>query len=188
MSMEREPENPVNRALLDIIKARAAAGESGPVDLDAAMETAGGEAAAQWRATKVSQRAWTIYYNAEQAYWDIQDLRYLMLHTVATLRMAETALLKTDLTTEHREHGWSEGMVEYLASRCAEFREQVESEAFANPQAGYELGRAKLEEVSPKWWDTDELSVALDHAGRMLDILGQRLKLDPPKKRYYQSG
>jgi hypothetical protein len=34
-------DNPVNRALLDIIRAAAAKGESGPLDLDAQMEAAG---------------------------------------------------------------------------------------------------------------------------------------------------
>jgi hypothetical protein len=92
--------------------------------------------------------------------------------------MAETTLLKTDLTPEHREHGWSDEIIEILASMCAEFREQVQAATFVNPKAGYALGRTKMEAVSPKWPDLDELSVAIDRAGRMLDILGQRLRSD----------
>jgi hypothetical protein len=57
--------------------------------------------------------------------------------------------------------------------------EQVEAGTFANPRASYALGRTKMEEVSPKWPDLDELSVALAHAERMLDILSRRLNLDP---------
>jgi hypothetical protein len=109
------------------------------------------------------------------------DLRELRLQTLATVRMAETTLLNTVLTPEHRRHGWSDEIIEILASMCADFRDQVEADTFANPKAGYALGRTKMEAVSPKWPDLDDLSVAIDLAGRMLDILGQRLKLDPDK-------
>jgi hypothetical protein len=181
MNMSRESESPVNRALLDIIKARSAKGASGPVDLDALMEAARGEAAARWRAAGVSGRAWETYREAEQAYWDSEDLRQLRLQTVATLRMAETVLLKTALTPEHRRHGWSDEMIKVLASMCADSLDQVEADTFANREAGYALGRTKMEAVSPKWPDLDELSVAIDLAGRMLDILSRRLTGDPDK-------
>ena len=62
---------------------------------------------------------------------------------------------------------------------CAEFRAQVEADTFANPQAGHALAHATMDAVSPKWPDLDELSVAVDLAGRTLDILSHRLKLDP---------
>jgi hypothetical protein len=179
MNMTNEHENPVNRALLDIIKEASGKGTSGPLDLDALMEAKGGQAAARWRAAGILRRASEAHHAAEQVYWNTVDLTELKLATVATLRMAETTLLKTDLTSEHRQHGWSEGIIAVLASKCAEFRSQVETDTFANPRAGYELGRTKLEEVSPMWRDTDELSVALGHAERMLDILSRRLELDP---------
>jgi len=140
------------------------------------MEEAGGEAAAQWRAAGVTRRAGDTYREAEQAYWDTTPLLYLKLETLATVRMAETTLRKTDLTPEHRQHGWSDEMIEILASMCAEFREQVQAGTFANLNASYELGRTTVEAVSPKWPDLDELTVAVNHAGRMLDILGHRLK------------
>ena len=168
---------PVNRALVDIIRS----GKGGTRSLDALMEEAGGEAAAQWRAAGISVRAWETYREAEQAYWETVDLRELKLQTLATVRMAETTLLKTVLSPEHRRHGWSDEIIEILASMCTDFREQVEAATFANPKAGYALGRTKMEAVSPKWPDLDELSVAIDLAGRMLDILGQRLTLDSDK-------
>ena len=87
--------------------------------------------------------------------------------------MAEFILIATELTPEHRQHGWNPRIIEVLANMCAEFREQVEAGTFANPRAGYALGRTKMEEVSPKWPDLDELSVALGRAERMLDILAQ---------------
>jgi hypothetical protein len=141
------------------------------------MEAAGGEAAARWRAAGATRRAWDAYRQAEEAYWDSVALSYLTLQTVATLRLAETTLLKTALTPEHREHGWSERLVELLASMCAGFRAHVEAGTFADPRAGYTLARHKMEEVSPKWPDRDELSVAVDLARRALDIAGHRLGL-----------
>lgn len=175
----REPENPVNRVILDAIKAASAEGKSGPLDLDSLMEEAGGEAAARWRTAGAIRQAGEAEDAAKQAYWDTVDLRQLKLETVATLRMAETTLLKTDLTSELRRHGWSDGIIEVLASMCAKFRDQVQADQFADPRAGYNLGRTKLDEVSPLWRDTDDLSVALGHAASMLDILSRRLKLDP---------
>lgn len=168
-----DPE-PVNRALVDIIRS----GKGGSQSLGALMEEAGGEAAVRWRAVGISRQAWETYREAEQAYWNAEDLLYLRLETLATVRMAETTLRKTHLTLEHREHGWSDEIIAILASMCAEFREQVEAATFVSVKAGYALGRTKMEAVSPKWSDLDELSVAIDRAGRMLDILGERLKSD----------
>ena len=104
------------------------------------MEAAGGEAAAQWQATKASSAAWDEYRAAEQADRGTVTLGQLQLETVATLRMVEITLLETDLTTEHREHGWSHQITEILASMCAEFRAQVETETFRNPRAGVRTG------------------------------------------------
>jgi hypothetical protein len=171
------PDDPgaVNRALVDIIRS----GKGGTKSLNALMEEAGGEAAIRWKAAGAIQRASEASGAAEQTYWNTVDLRQLKLETVATLRMAETTLLKTELTSGLRKHGWSEGIIEALASMCADFRDQVEADQFADPRAGYKLGRTKLDEVSPLWTDTDELSVALGHAENMLDTLSRRLKLDP---------
>ncbi len=168
-----DPE-PVNRALVDIIKS----GKGGSQSLDALMEEAGGEAATRWRAVGISRRAWETYREVEQAYWNTEELLYLRLETLATVRMAETTLRKTDLTPVHREHGWSDEIIDILASMCAEFREQVEAATFVSVKAGYTLSRTKMQVVSPKWPELDELSVAVDRAGRMLDILGERLKTD----------
>jgi hypothetical protein len=166
---------PVNRALVDIMRS----GKGGNKSLDDLMEEAGGEAAAQWRRAGMIGRAWDTYREAEQSYWNTVPQRQLILETVATLRMAESILLATELTLEHQQHGWNPRIIEVLASMCAEFRGQVEAGTFENPRAGEALGRIKMEEVSPKWPDLDELSVALGHAERMLDILGQRMNLDP---------
>ena len=142
------------------------------------MEAARGELAARSRAAGATRQAWDAYRQAEEAYWDTVAFRYFTLHTMAILRLAETTLLKTALTPEHREHGWSERLVELLASKCAEFRGQVEAGTFADPRAGYTLARTKTEEVSPKWPDLDDLSVAVDLASRTLDIASHRLGLD----------
>ena len=179
MSVPESDPQAVNRALLDIIKAANEKGESGPLDLDALMEARGGEAAARWRAAGLTQRAWDAYTEAEQAYWETVDLNYLKLQTVATLRMAETTLQNTALTSEHEGHGWSDRLAELLATKCAELRMQVETDALTNTNAGYMLARIKMEEVSPQWSDLDELSVAVSSAGRMLDILGRRINPDP---------
>jgi len=174
-----EPDpGPVNRAIVNAINAADADGGE-PLDLDAVMEAAGGEAAAQWRAAKTSSAAWDQYREAEQAYWGTVTLKQLQLETVVTLRMVEITLLKTDLTTEHREHGWSRQITEILASMCAEFRVQVETETFRNPRAGYALARTTMDEISPKWFDLDELSAGVHLAERMLDVLSWRLNLDP---------
>jgi hypothetical protein len=115
------------------------------LDFGALMEAAGGGVAAQWRAAGATQEAWHTYCQAEEAYWDTAALRHFKLHTVATLRMAETTLLKTALAAEHREHGWFERLIELLASMCAEFRAKVETDTFTNPQAGYALARTTME-------------------------------------------
>jgi len=170
---------PVNRALVEIIRAASAEGQSGPLDLDARMEAIGGEAANQWRAAKTSRQAWDAYRRAEIAFWDTQDLRYVRIHTAAVLRMAETTLSQTALTQEHRQHGWSEEMATYLASKIGEFRHQVETDTFSEHEAGYVLGRTLIEEVSPKWPDLDELHVAVDLAESALKIFSKRLGLGP---------
>lgn len=174
-----EPEpRPQNPALTDVIHRAVVEGKGGPIDLDALMEAAGGEVAARWRAAGASQQAWHTYRQAEEAYWDTVTVRELTLYTGATLRLTETTLRKTTLTPEHREHGWSERLIELLASMCAEFRVEVETDSFANPGAGQELVRTKMEEISPTWPDVDELSVAVDLAGRALDIASHRLGLE----------
>ena len=109
----------VNRALLDIIRAANAEGNSGPLDWDALMEAQGGEAAAQWRLARAIRQAWDTYSDAEQAYWDTVEIGQLKLQTAATLRMAETTLLRTSLTQYHRSHGWSENIVQVLAYSSA---------------------------------------------------------------------
>ena len=181
MSTSEPDPGPVNRGIVNAINAADAEGGE-PLDLDAVMEAAGGEAAAQWRAAKASSAAWDEYREAEQAYWGTVTLRQLQLETVATLRMVEITLLKTDLTMEHRKHGWSRRITEILASMCTEFRVQVETETFRNPRAGYALARATMEEISPKWFDLDELSVAVHLAERTLDVLSWRLNLDPDER------
>jgi hypothetical protein len=142
------------------------------------MEAAGGEAAAHWRAAGQSQEAWLTYCRAEEAYWDTQAWAHCQRQTVAILRMAETTLRKTALTPAHRQHGWSERLTELLASMCAECRAQVETDTFTDAQAGYDIARTKMEEVSPKWPDLDDLSVAVDLARRALDIASHRLGLE----------
>jgi hypothetical protein len=60
------------------------------------------------------------YQEAEQACWDSEDMRYVRLETLATARMVESRLRKTELTPEHRELGWSEETVRFLASMSSE--------------------------------------------------------------------
>ena len=151
------------------------AGAIGALDLDALMEATGGEPAGHWRAAVVAHEAWLSYRQAEEAYWDRVSVRQRKVHTVATLRLAETTLRKTTVTAEHRTHGWSEPFIEELASMCAEYRAQVETDSLADPGAGAALAWAVRDEISPKWPDLDELSLAVDLAQRALDLAGPRL-------------
>jgi len=166
---------PVNRALIQIIHEASEQGVPGPLDLDARMEAMGGEAAKQWRDAGASWRSWEMLRKVETAYWITQDVRHVKLHTVAILQIAETTLSKTTLTPEHRQHGWSERLAAHLASKIGEFREQVETNTFSEKDAGYILGRTLIEEVSPKWPDTDDLHVAVNLASEALSILSARL-------------
>ena len=172
-----EPEPQSAKRTLDPSAMAVAAAEGGRLDVGALMAAAGGEVACRWRAAGASHRAWLTYQEAEEAYWDAQDVEYVTLRTAAILRMAETTLRNTTLTPEHREHGWSERLIDRLASMCAKFRAEVENGRFANPRAGHTLARNTMEEVSPKWPDLDELSVAVDLARRALDIASRRLGL-----------
>jgi hypothetical protein len=145
--------------------------------LDAAMEAQGGAAAARWRSVKDQGQAFQEYQAAATAYRLAQDLPRLKTEVIAALRLAEGALTRTPLTRELEQHGWSPRFISYMADLLADYRDQVEKDTFQlGWDVGYGIGRTMLEEISPMWYDLDEIKEAVNHAKELLRAYQVRLE------------
>lgn len=143
--------------------------EDKPFDLDALMEAQGGAAAARWRSVKDQGQAFEEYQAAALAYRLAQDLPRLKAEVISALRLAQGALTRTPLTPELRQHGWSPTFVQYMANLLADYQSQVENDTFhLDWDVGYGIGRTMLEEISPMWFDHDEIKEAVHHAAELL--------------------
>jgi hypothetical protein len=59
----------------------------------------------------------------------------------------------------------------------SDYENQVEADTFAlDSDVGYGIGRTMLEEISPMWFDHDEIKEAVDHAKDLLRAYQVRLQ------------
>jgi hypothetical protein len=155
-----------------------------PLDVDALMEARGGAAAARWRSIKSLGQAYQDYQAAALAYRLAQDLPRLKTEVIAALRLAEVALTRTPLTPELKQHGWSPRFIQYMADLLADYRDQVENDTFQlDWDVDYGIHRTMMEEISPMWYDLDEIKEAVNHASELLQAYQVRLQGVPDDTR-----
>jgi hypothetical protein len=147
------------------------------LDMDALMDAQGGAAAARWRSVKDQGQAFQEYQAAALAYRLAQDLPRLKTEVISSLRLAQGALTHTPLTPELKQHGWSPRFVRYMADLLADYLNQVENDTFQlDWDVDYGIGRTMLEEISPMWFDHDEIKEAVQHAAELLRAYQVRLQ------------
>jgi hypothetical protein len=148
-------------------------------DMDAIMAARGGEAATRWQSIKDQGQAFQDYKAAALAYRLALDLPRLKVEVISALRLAEGALIRTPLTPKLEQHGWSPRFVKYMADLLADYLRQVENDAFqVDWDVDYVIGRTMLEEISPMWYDHDEIKEAVNHAGELLRAYQLRLQAE----------
>jgi hypothetical protein len=146
-------------------------------DMDALMEAQGGALAARWRSAKDQGQAFHEYQAAALAYRLAEELPRLKTEVISALRLAQGALTRTPLTSELERHGWSPRFVRHMADLLADYESQVEKDTFLlDWDVGYGIGRTMLEEISPMWFDHDEIKEAVNHAAELLRAYQVRLQ------------
>ena len=134
------------------------------IDLDAALEKAGGEVAARWRRTmeplKVERR------KLSEAEKRLQAIRHgelsgeeLQAEVVAALTKTERLLSETPLDDVLKSHGWSEQLAGILAERLAVIRAMVEDGRYRVNSTYSELGRTLIQVINPKTNDVLQAAV-----------------------------
>ncbi len=114
-------------------------------------------------------QAFQEYRAAALAYRMAQDLPRLKAEAISALRLAQGALTRTPLTPDLERHGWSPRFTRYMADQLADYESQVDSDTFhLDWDVGYGIGRTMLEEISPMWFDHDEIKEAVQHAAELL--------------------
>ena len=147
------------------------------IDLDAALEKAGGEVAARWRRTmeplKVERR------KLSEAEKRLQAIRHgelsgeeLQAEVVAALTTAESLLSETPIDGVLASHGWSERLASTISTRLAVMRAMAEDGRYRGNSTYSELGRMIIEEIDPR--TEDALTAAVYECQSLLRAASRR--------------